>query len=117
MPTRLIEVGTVWGSMIEAFALDPRSRTLAMTVAVYEGGTRTEHVLAAEGVRLCRFFNDYQGPAEVLEATEVFLDPTTDHPRLVIEFWGPDAGLELVADIIRLDGERLDWRARDIARG
>jgi hypothetical protein len=37
---------------------------------------------------------------------------------LVIEFWGPDAGLELVADRITVDGDPIDslGGSRDIHR-
>jgi hypothetical protein len=106
--SNLVEIDALWATWVEDYRFDPKSRSCTISLTAVDGTSQTTYVVIATGVRSFRYFNDYPGPGDVLEATEVFLDRDGENLRLVIECWGPDAGIELVARGLTLDGEVLD---------
>lgn len=105
-----VEIGLLMATWVDGVELDLRLRTCRITLAEVLGEDRLQHVVAAIGIKLFRSFNEYPFSADqdtVLEATQVFLSGAGDDFRLFIECWGPDAGIEIVARNLTLDGLAL----------
>lgn len=108
MVTRGLEVGEVEDSLIQSFRLDLRTRSCVIDVAkIPSEGQKELHVIEMFDIAELRFRNGYPGEWDVVEITECIVTRLADGVNAEFTFWGPEAGLDVHAAVIRLDDKEL----------
>ena len=99
----------LWGAILDRVDLDVTRQVLILMVRTGGFSGDTVHTLDCSGLREFRFSNAILGPWEYAEITEIRASITSSGAQKIeIVLWSEDAGLEIHAETITLNGERIE---------
>lgn len=100
---RHVDLSNLEAGLVERFSFDLRRRSCVFEVVVLERGVSRRYLIEAEDIKTLRFRNEYPGEWEFVEVSESFISVEEDS-TLVMDFWGPGAGIEITATRVTIDG-------------
>jgi len=102
------QLDALWGAMLDRADLDVVRQVLVLTIRVTSSAGNTVHTLECSGLLELRFFNSIPSPWEYAEVTEIHASATPSGAHQIdIVLWSEEAGLVVIAETIRLDGDHI----------